>query len=104
VEKLQMVCLCARASWDTLLPSLEREQRLAQKPLPVSRLPEKRPYSDPNVFEPSVGHTVRLTLRNGLLLKGTLEAVGAFDLLLTIQKLQIVVPIHALINWMSEAS
>jgi hypothetical protein len=104
VEKLQMVCLCARTSWDALLPSLEREQRLAQKPMPVSRLPEKRPYSDPNVFGPSVGHTVRLTLRNGLLLKGPLEAVGAFDLLLTIQKLPIIVPIHALINWISEAS
>ena len=76
LEKLQVVLLARRPLWDPLAPTLERDQKLSQKPLPIVRQPERRPFSDPRAFMSSVGQEISLTLRNGIKLKQTLVAVG----------------------------
>ena len=96
LEKLQVVLLARRALWDPLVPTLERDQKLAQKPLPIVRQPERRPFSDPRAFMPAVGQELSLTLRNGIRLKQPLVAVGPFDLLLGQTGNEIFVPLHGI--------
>jgi len=96
LEKLQVVLLARRALWDPLVPTLERDQKLAQKPLPIVRQPERRPFSDPRAFMGDVGKELSLTLRNGIRLKQPLVAVGPFDLLLGQTGNEIFVPLHGI--------
>jgi hypothetical protein len=99
LEKLQVVALSRAETWEPLLPKLNRDPRLAQKPAPVARQPDRRPFSDPHVFEPHVGSQLQLGLRNGLSLTEPLLAVGGFDLLLGAAGREILVPLHALLSW-----
>lgn len=96
LEKLQVVLMARRALWDPLGPTLERDQKLAQKPLPIVRQPERRPFSDPRAFMPQVGQEVGLTLRNGIRLKQPLVAVGPFDLLVGQPGNEIFIPLHGI--------
>jgi len=96
LEKLQVVVLARRALWEPLGPTLERDPKLAQKPLAIVRQPERRPFSDPRAFTAAVGHEVDVTLRNGIRLKQPLVAVGPFDLLLGRPGSEIFVPLHGI--------
>jgi hypothetical protein len=96
LEKLQVVLLARRTLWDPLSPTLDRDQKLAQKPLPIVRQPERRPFSDPRAFMPQVGQEVGLTLRNGIRLKQPLVAVGPFDLLVGQTGNEIFIPLHGI--------
>ena len=91
-----MVLLARRTLWDPLSPTLDRDQKLAQKPLPIVRQPERRPFSDPRAFMPQVGEEVSLTLRNGIRLKQPLVAVGPFDLLVGQTGNEIFIPLHGI--------
>lgn len=99
LEKLQVVALARRGTWEALVPGLVRDARLAQKPAAVARQPEKRPYSDPRAFLPHLGERVRLALRNGIQLELPLLRVGRFDLLLGEEGAEVFVPLHALLRW-----
>ena len=66
LEKLQAVLLTRRGDWEKLLPGVERDPKLTQKPASVARQPDKRPFSDPRPFLPQVGQPVKLVLRNGI--------------------------------------
>jgi hypothetical protein len=102
VEKLNVVLVTRRAAWEQMSPSLLRDPKLAQKPLPVAREPERRPYSDPRAFVSAVGKTVELLLRNGITLSGPLTAVGPFDLLLEVAGATVFIPIHGLLRWATQ--
>ncbi len=106
LEKLQVVLLARRADWEKLLPSLERDAKLTQKPSSVARQPDKRPFSDPRPFLPQVGQQVRMVLRNGITLKMPLLKAGRFDLLLGEPGSELFVPLHAILRFeaQSEAS
>ncbi|MCI0573728.1 MAG: hypothetical protein L0Y66_23580, partial [Myxococcaceae bacterium] len=99
LEKLQVVALARRATWEALVPGMPRDPRLAQKPAAVARQPEKRPHSDPRSFLEHVGTPVRLSLRNGMQLELPLMQVGRFDLLLGEPGAEVFVPLHALLRW-----
>ncbi|WP_246356830.1 hypothetical protein [Pyxidicoccus fallax] len=99
LEKLQVVLMARRADWERLLPGLERDAKLTQKPAAVARQPDKRPYSDPRAFLDHLGDTVKLVLRNGITLKLPLMHVGRFDLLLGETGHEIFVPLHALLRF-----
>jgi len=99
VEKLQVVALARASVWEPLLPTLKRDPRLAQRPVPVARQPDQRPFSDPRGFLERVGQTLRLQLRNGLALEAPLLAVGGFDLVLGDEAAEVLVPLHALLRW-----
>ncbi|WXH31320.1 hypothetical protein WA016_05296 [Myxococcus stipitatus] len=99
LEKLQVVLLARRAEWDRLLPGLERDAKLTQKPSTVARQPDKRPYSDPRAFLDHLGQPVKLVLRNGITLQLPLMHVGRFDLLLGEPGHEIFVPLHALLRF-----
>lgn len=99
LEKLQVVLLARRSDWEKLLPTLERDQKLTQKPASVARQPDKRPFSDPRPFLPQVGQPVRLVLRNGVTLKMTLQKAGRFDLLLGEPGNEVFVPLHAILRF-----
>jgi hypothetical protein len=99
LEKLQVVLLARRTDWERLLPTLERDPRLTQKPASVARQPDKRPYSDPRLFLPQVGQVVRLVLRNGITLKLPLAKAGRFDLLLGEPGSEIFIPLHAILRF-----
>jgi hypothetical protein len=100
VEKLQVVALARRGTWEAMVAQLPRDARLAQKPATVARQPEKRPHSDPRPFLSHVGERVRLGLRNGLQLELPLRHVGRFDLLLgEAEGAEVLVPLHALLRW-----
>ncbi|HUM12282.1 MAG TPA: hypothetical protein VLT82_15150 [Myxococcaceae bacterium] len=103
VEKLAVCAVSRRATWDVLLPRLARDPRLAQKPVPVAREPDRRPHSDPRPFLPAVGQRVRLVLRNGFTLEDTLLSVGPYDLLLGAEGTEVLVPLHALLSWEAPA-
>ncbi len=98
-EKLQVVLLAQRATWEASAATVERDPRLAQKPVPVARQPARRPVSDPRPLLDHVGATIRVVLRNGITLTQPLLAVGPFDLLLGEQASPLFVPLHALISW-----
>jgi len=99
LEKLQVVLLARRADWERLLPGLERDAKLTQKPAAVARQPDKRPYSDPRAFLDHLGQTVKLALRNGISLELPLMHVGRFDLLLGEKGHEVFVPLHALLRF-----
>ena len=99
MEKLHLVVLSRKSTWEALLPKLEREPRLAQKPASVARQPARRPVSDPRGFLPHVGETVTIQLRNGIKLELPLLAVGPFDVLLGSAGDELFVPLHAMLSW-----
>ncbi|HEY1418929.1 MAG TPA: hypothetical protein VGF41_13560 [Myxococcaceae bacterium] len=99
VEKLAVCAVARRTTWDGLLPRLQRDPRLGQKPTPVAREPDRRPHSDPRPFLSAVGQRVRLTLRNGFQLEEALLSVGPYDLLLGSEGGEVLVPLHALLSW-----
>lgn len=99
LEKLGVVVLARRTLWDRVSPGLERDPKLSQKPAAIARQPEKRPVSDPRLFEPYRGKPIELFLRNGLQLKRTLREFGPFDLLLGNDDEQLFVPLHAIVRW-----
>jgi hypothetical protein len=98
LEKLQVVLMARRSDWDRLLPSVERDQKLTQKPMNVARQPDKRPFSDPRAFMPHVGETARLVLRNGITLTMPLLCAGRFDLLLGEPGSEVFIPLHAILR------
>ena len=99
LEKLQAVLVTRRSDWEKLLPGLERDPKLTQKPASVARQPDKRPFSDPRPFLPQVGQTVKLVLRNGVTLKMPLMTAGRFDLLLGEPGSEVFVPLHAILRF-----
>jgi hypothetical protein len=99
VEKLAVCAVSRRPTWESLLPTLPRDARLAQKAIPVAREPDRRPHSDPRPFLASVGQRVKLQLRNGFTLEETLRAVGPYDVLLGEPGAEVLVPLHALMGW-----
>jgi hypothetical protein len=101
LEKLQVVVLTSRATWEKLSPTLTRDPRLSQKPTPVARQPARRPVADPRPFQPLTGRNLWLELRNGVQLAAPLIAVGPFDLLLGHAGEEMFVPLHALLRWES---
>lgn len=99
LEKLQVVLVARRSDWEALMPGLQRDPKLAQKPASVARQPDKRPHSDPRPFLEHVGRTVRLVLRNGIHLEQPLMKVGSFDLLLGTPGHELFVPLHAILRF-----
>lgn len=99
IEKLQVVLLTNRATWDALSSQVERDPRLAQKPPPVARQPARRPVSDPRPMLEHVGKPVKLVLRNGVTLSLPLLAVGPFDVLVGETQNPVFVPLHAMLSW-----
>jgi hypothetical protein len=102
LEKLNVVALARKSTWDRLLPSVDRDPKLAHKPVPVARQPARRPVNDPRLFLPHVGAPIRLQLRNGLVLNLPLRSVGPFDLLLGDEHEEVFVPLHAMMAWSAE--
>ncbi|MBL8920939.1 MAG: hypothetical protein JNJ54_18900 [Myxococcaceae bacterium] len=99
IEKLQVVLLTNRATWDALSGQVERDPRLAQKPPPVARQPARRPVSDPRPMLEHVGKPVKLVLRNGITLSLPLLAVGPFDVLVGDAESAVFIPLHAMLSW-----
>lgn len=99
MSKLQIVAMTRKSTWDVLLPTVERDAKLAHKPLGVSRQPSRRPVSNPRDFLPFQGKTVVVALRNGLKLTLPLLAVGPFDVLLGTAGAEVFVPLHAMLSW-----
>ena len=102
LEKLQLVLLTRRATWERIAGGLERDPKLAKKPQGVPREPEKRPVADPRPFLPHIGQPVRLELRNGMALQLALRAVGPFDLLIGDPGEELFIPLHSLLKWGTE--
>ena len=102
-EKLHVVVLTRKTTWDALLPKLEREPRLSQKPASVARQPARRPVNDPRGFLPHLGQVVMVQLRNGVRLEQPLLAVGPFDVLLGAEGNELFVPLHAMLSWVPAA-
>jgi hypothetical protein len=98
LEKLKLVLLAPRSIWEARRPELQREARLAQRPSPIIREPDRRPVADPRPFLKLRGAELQLTLRNGIQLQHKLTEVGPFDLLLD----GLFVPFHAIVRWTSE--
>jgi hypothetical protein len=99
IEKLNIVLVTRRQTWERLLPSLERDSRLSHKPTPVARQPARRPINDPRPFLEHVGKVITLNLRNGLSFKLPLQAVGPFDVLLDAEGEELFIPLHAMVSW-----
>ncbi len=99
VEKLQLVVLTTRQTWEAMAPTLERDAKLSQKPTPVARQPSRRPVSDPRPLLDHVGKKVKIVLRNGIGLTLPLMAVGPFDVLLGEPEAPLFVPLHAMLSW-----
>ena len=99
VEKLQVVLLTTAQLWEQAQPSLSRDARLAQRPSPVAREPDRRPVSDPRPLLEHTGGTVRLELRNGLGIERPLLAVGPYDVLVGAEGVELLVPLHGLVSW-----
>jgi hypothetical protein len=99
VEKLQVVLLTAAQVWEQAQPALSRDARLAQRPAPVAREPDRRPVSDPRPLLEHAGRRVRLELRNGLGIERPLLAVGPYDVLVGTEGDELLVPLHGLVSW-----
>ncbi|WP_244237691.1 hypothetical protein, partial [Corallococcus llansteffanensis] len=99
LEKLQVVLIARRGDWERLMPTLDRDAKLTQKPAQVARQPDKRPYSDPRPFLPHIGQTVKLVLRNGITVEAPLARVGRFDVLLGEPGHELFIPLHALLRF-----
>ncbi|MGO8970201.1 MAG: hypothetical protein ACLQDQ_11605 [Myxococcaceae bacterium] len=98
-EKLQVVLLARAETWEQAQPALPRDARLAQRPAPVAREPDRRPVSDPRPLLEYTGKSVRLELRNGLSVERPLMAVGPYDVLVGAEGEEFLVPLHALMGW-----
>ncbi|WP_233595897.1 hypothetical protein, partial [Corallococcus sp. CA031C] len=99
LEKLQVVLIARRGDWERLMPTLDRDAKLTQKPAQVARQPDKRPYSDPRPFLPHIGQTVKLVMRNGITVEAPLLRVGRFDVLLGEPGHELFIPLHALLRF-----
>ncbi len=99
IEKLQLVVLATRQTWDEIANAVERDPKLAQKPTPVARQPSRRPVSDPRPLLEHLGKPVKFVLRNGITVTQPLVAVGPFDALLGAEKSPLFVPLHAMLSW-----
>jgi len=99
VEKLHLILLARGSTWEQTQPTLPRDARLAQRPVPVAREPDRRPVSDPRPLLPHAGSAVRLQLRNGLVVERTLLVIGPYDLLVGGPGEELLVPLHALMSW-----
>jgi hypothetical protein len=97
VEKLQVVMICKKATWEARGTTFERDPKLSQKPASVARQPDLRPVSDPRPFLEKVGRRLSLQLRNGLRLQEILSAAGPYDLILADD--DYFVPLHAILKW-----
>lgn len=103
LEKLHVVAIARKATWEALLPKLERDPKLSQKPATVARQPARRPVSDPRAFVEHVGESITVQLRNGVRLVLPLMSVGPFDVLLGAPGDEVFVPLHAMISWAPSA-
>ena len=102
LEKLQVVTVAKNATWGKWQTELqlERDPKRAHAPRAVARQPARRPISDPRPFLEHLGHPVKLVLRNGLILKFPLRAVGPFDVLCGPSDDEVFfVPLHAMVEW-----
>jgi hypothetical protein len=99
LEKLNVVALARKGTWERLLPGLPRDPKLGHKPAPVARQPARRPVNDPRPFLDFLGQHVALQLRNGLGLTATLRAVGPFDVLVGDPGDELFIPLHAVVSW-----
>jgi len=99
IEKLHVVALSRKSTWESITPKLERDSKLAQKPAQVSRQPSRRPVSDPRAFVEHQGKRISVQLRNGIKLTEPLLAVGPFDVLLGAEGNELFVPLHAMLSW-----
>lgn len=99
VEKLNVVAIARRTTWEKLLPALERDPKLSQKPAGVARQPARRPVNDPRQFLEHTGKTLAIALRNGINIKLPLLATGPFDVLLGAEGDEVFVPLHAMVSW-----
>jgi hypothetical protein len=99
LEKLNVVLVTRKSTWERVMPALERDPKLAHKPVPVARQPARRPVNDPRPFLDHVGAPVTLQLRNGISITHPLLAVGPFDVLLGTETETIFVPLHAMLSW-----
>lgn len=99
VEKLQIVLVARATSWEKAQPGLPRDARLAQRPVPVAREPDRRPVSDPRPLTELPGKDICLQLRNGLEVERPLVAVGPYDVLVGAPGDELLVPLHALMSW-----
>ncbi len=99
VEKLQVVLLARRTTWEALAPQLDRDARLTQKPTPVARQPARRPVNDPRPMLDAIGKDVRFVLRNGLTLTQRLDVVGPYDVLVGGPAAPLFIPLHAMLSW-----
>ena len=99
LEKLQVVVLARRATWERLGPTLPRDARLVQKPTAVARQPSRRPVADPRPFLELLGKKVFVELRSGLQLEQPVRAVGPFDVLLGEADDELFVPLHAMLRF-----
>jgi hypothetical protein len=102
MEKLNVVALTRKSTWDKLLPTLERDPKLSHKPVPVARQPARRPVNDPRAFLDHVGAGITVQLRNGITLRLHLLAVGPFDVLLGSVEDEVFVPLHAMMSWSAD--
>lgn len=99
IEKLQVVAVTRRDTWEALQPSLERDPKLVKKPAAALREPDRRPVNDPTVFAGFEGVALDLKLRNGLCLRAPLLTYGPYDLVVGSEKSAIVVPLHGMVSW-----
>ncbi len=99
IEKLNVVLLTRKLTWDAMSTTLTRDPRYAQKPATVSRQPSRRPVNDPRAFIEHAGKTVTISLRNGISLNEPVIAVGPFDVLLGTEGNELFVPLHAMLSW-----
>jgi hypothetical protein len=99
LEKIQVVLLGRRATWEGLSNQIERDSRLAQKPTPVARQPSRRPVNDPRPMVDAVGKDVKFVLRNGITLTQRLNAVGPYDVLVGDEDSPLFIPLHAMLSW-----
>ncbi|MFL5319201.1 MAG: hypothetical protein ACJ790_06055 [Myxococcaceae bacterium] len=104
MEKLKVVLIARKAYWERISPSLDRDQKLAQKPASIPRQPEKRPVSDPRPFLEHVGKNLSFTLRNGLQLTRPLQKAGPFDLIVGTGDEELLIPLHAIVRWTAEGA
>ncbi|MCC6335465.1 MAG: hypothetical protein IT380_15925 [Myxococcales bacterium] len=99
VEKLNVVVIARKATWDAHLPTVTRDPKLSQKPAAVARQPARRPVNDPRTFLDFVGQRLTFNLRNGITVTEALLAVGPFDVLLGEPGEELFVPLHAMLSW-----
>jgi hypothetical protein len=99
VDKLKVVLVTRRSTWDEMASTLTRDPKLAQQPVAVARQPARRPVHDPRQFQEHLGQKLQIVLRNGVTLTEPLHAVGAFDVLVGKPGNELFVPLHGMLSW-----